>query len=288
MNKKIDAIIINYRNGDLTTRCVDSLSRQVARVWVVDNSADKTHNENLFEKIKALQAKNRYVKVVVENPGTNLGFAKGMQLGIDKALAVDRQRLIIVINNDAIAGEGMIDSMIQGLNAFGGKALVAPSGAKGSTPSMLWYHRLFALVLTHPLPGAFPYLSGACLLAPASFARPYLFDTDFFMYGEDVELSWRMAQAGVPMVVADTECKHAGSASSRLGSLFYEYHVARGHILLAYKLAKGPLDRSVLLIGRAISLPLRASVRCIRFMSLTPWRALVRAWLGKPPPHPEA
>jgi N-acetylglucosaminyl-diphospho-decaprenol L-rhamnosyltransferase len=157
-----------------------------------------------------------------------------------------------------------------------------------SASSVLWYHRLFALVLRRPCLGAFPYLSGACLLVPMPLAMDGLFDPDFFMYGEDVELSWRMTLSGVPLVAADVLCDHAGSASARIGSLFYEYHVARGHLLLARKLARNQLECWLFLIGRAISLPLRATLRCLRLKSSIPWRALLLALLGKAPTGPES
>ena len=164
--------------------------------------------------------------------------------------------------------------------------MVAAKMGDGPTASLLWYHRLFALVLRQPCLGAFPYLSGACLLIPMSLARGCLFDPDFFMYGEDVELSWRMNQSGVRLVAADVMCGHVGSASARIGSLFYEYHVAKGHLLLARKLARNQFESWLFLFGRAISLPLRATLRSLRHRSLLPWLALLLAWLGKTPLPP--
>lgn len=287
MRKKIHAITLNYRRGDLTVKCVDSLIEQVAHIWIVDNSEHPEENKDLLEKIAGLSEKSSSAKIEVVSSDRNLGFAKGIQLGIEKALGSGNPELLLIINNDAVAGKKMVDHMYRQLRTCLGAAIVTPKGISNSTPSMLWYHRIFALVLTRFSPGAFPYLSGACLLVPTSLVKPFLFDPDFFMYGEDVELSWRMAQAGVTLLTTDAYFEHGGSESSRLGSPFYEYQVIRGHILLSKKLAKGQADRILLWIGRLISLPLRASLRSIRYRSLTPWIALVCAVVGKTPPKPE-
>jgi N-acetylglucosaminyl-diphospho-decaprenol L-rhamnosyltransferase len=287
MMAKIAAITLNYRKAELTTRSIESLARQVQLVLVVDNSALDEEVKVLAERVAAIRSPTANTRVEILNPKINLGFGKGVDYGLQWISSNTACKAVLMINNDAIAHVDLVARMFYMLDTHNGTALVAPR-TTGSTPSVLWYHRLFALVLKRPLLGAFPYLSGACLLVPMSLARNGLFDPQFFMYGEDVELSWRMTQHGVPLVTADAECEHTGSASSRLGSLFYEYHVARGHILLARKLAKNNFEWAALLLGRALSLPLRATLRCLRHKSLIPWSALVLAWLGKPPPPPGA
>ena len=282
----VAAVILNYRRADLTTRCMTSLIGQVSLVMVVDNSGDEEETKHLAECMVISNQGGDETHIEIVCPGKNLGFGRGVEYGIEKIIEWGDFECVLIINNDAVAGEGMVEGMLNTLRAHGNNALVAAKIEGESATSVLWYHRLFALVLRCPLPGAFPYLSGACLLVPMSLAKVGLFDPDFFMYGEDVELSWRMTQSGVPLVVADVNYGHVGSASARIGSLFYEYHVARGHILLARKLARNRLEWSLFLIGRAISLPLRATLRTLRHKSLIPWRALIMAWLGKAPMGP--
>jgi hypothetical protein len=79
----------------------------------------------------------------------------------------------------------------------------------------------------------------------------------------------------VPQVLA----WHEGSASSRNGSWFYETHVAAGHWRLANKLARMPRERLLLLVGRMLSLPLRALVRALRSRSMAPIYGLIVASL---------
>ena len=265
-----------------------SLVGQVALALVVDNSGDEEETKRLAECMVMSHQGKQETHIEIISSGENLGFGRGVDYGIRRVMERGDFAGVLVINNDAVASVGMVEGMLKTLRAHGNNALVAAKIQGESATSVLWYHRLFALVLRRPCPGAFPYLSGACLLVPMSLAKVGLFDPDFFMYGEDVELSWRLSQCGVPLIVADVNCDHVGSASARIGSLFYEYHVARGHILLARKLARNRLEWSLFLIGRAISLPLRATLRFFRHKSLIPWWALVMAWLGKAPMGPES
>ena len=285
---QIAAVILNYRRADLTTRCVASLSGQVSLALVVDNSGHEEETKRLAECMAVLAAHGEKTDVEVVDPGENLGFGRGVDYGISRLTDQGCFECILLINNDAVASEGMVEGMLETLREQKGNALVSAKMRNSPSASFLWYHRLFALVLRRPCLGAFPYLSGACLLVPWSLAKDGLFDPAFFMYGEDVELSWRMTQTGVPLVVADVICNHTGSASARMGSLFYEYHLARGHLMLARKLARNQLIWWVFLCGRAISLPLRATLRCLRQKSLIPWRGLLLALIGKTPLKPDS
>jgi len=128
-----------------------------------------------------------------------------------------------------------------------------------------------------PWPGSFPYPSGSALLiAPERIELP-LFDEDFFMYGEDVMLGWRLGAARMVHVPA-VLVWHEGSASSRNGSVFYELHVAAGHWRLAHKLARNPVDSVLLFACRGISLSTRALIRATRSRSPTPIRGLIHGF----------
>jgi len=284
---KVAAVILNYHGVELTTRCVESLIGQVALVLVVDNSGDEEETKRLAECMVVTNQGKQGTRIEIVSPGVNLGFATGVDFGIRQLIEWGDFEGVLVINNDAVAGVGMVDGMLKTLRAHGGKAMVgAKMGNGGPAASLLWYHRLFGLFLQRPYLGAFPFLSGACLLVPMSLAINGLFDPDFFMYGEDIELCWRMNQLSVSLRVADATYEHIGSASSQNGSLFYEYHLARCHLLLAKKLARNRLEWWLFLFGRAISLPLRATLRSLRYKSLTPWRGLILAWFGKAPLSP--
>ena len=271
------AIILNYRQAALTARCVKSLINQVDSIIVVENSADAVESQKCVKCVGEI-AGGACVEVVIS--ADNLGFARGVQYGIEYQRHHQRVSHWLILNNDAMAGEGMVNQLKKALDEQGENGLVAPS-----LTSVMWYQPWLGLVSKQPLFGSFPYFSGACLLVSDALTKPFLFDPDIFMYGEDVELSWRLKKADIPLVEVDAGCLHESSTSSRNGSLFYEYYVALGHMILIRKIANNRMEWTGMLLGRLISLPLRATVRCLRNRSFVPFKGLTRALFGWPPPH---
>jgi len=286
-NFNVCAILINYRKADLTMRCIESLIGQVQFICVVDNSACDAEFNLMKKHIQSLQSVYEDVAIKLLYPAMNLGFGAGVQYGLDYIHS--RRDLcfkaILLINNDAVAHNGMVNLMLQKLQMHHYKAVVAPRLKDEFPSSVFWYHRISGIMLKRPFPGAFPYLTGACIMLPAELTRKKetLFDPEFFMYGEDIEFAWYLHRAGIPMIqVPAAEFDHQGSASAPHGEFFYEYHVTRMHILLARKLAKNRMEAAILLLGRAFALPLRALRRAFRQKSLVPVYALMAAWAGKP------
>ena len=113
--------------------------------------------------------------------------------------------------------------------------------------------------------------SGCCLLVDARpLINEQLFDEDFFMYGEDAELSYRLSLAGWKICCDDRLLAlHERSGSSGNGTELYESYTARGHILMASKLDGRP---ATLLrkLGKAVYLTTRALVRSFRAGQPTP------------------
>ena len=105
---------------------------------------------------------------------------------------------------------------------------------------------------------------------------------EFFMYGEDVLLSWQILRKNKKAIgVENATVEHEGTGSSVHGDIFYEYQVARGHILLARKTATNMMQLILFLAGRALFLSARGVVRAARFRKIAPLLAFFYAWTGK-------
>lgn len=268
------AITIHFRKPDLTAACVSSLLTdgwEPILVW--DNSADGGAT------LRALQERFAGdVRVLWGENADNLGFGKGM----NAALAVLGQRgyagPVLLINNDAQVKQGMRIALHASLQELNGPALVAPRILQGGQEQgWLYYQRWSALVTRRPLPGSFAYLSGCCLLVQRVDNAQPLFDEDFFMYGEDVELSWRWRrQGGRLLLLNQAWLVHAGSASSGQASEAYEYFLVSSHWCLAGKLAEAPLQAWIMRILRLPLLLARACLRSLRYRSWVPLQALIQ------------
>lgn len=269
------ALTLNYRQPLMTVGCVRSL---LADGWgpilVWDNSGDGGRSA---AQIRAAFADESRVRVV-ESP-VNLGFAAGVNRALQWLEEHGIQGPILIINNDAVVMPGAREAMLSAIEDDPGLALVAPLVEQdGTIQGWMYYQRWFGLVLRRKVPGAFAYLSGCCLLVNEGVPRKPLFDEDFFMYGEDAELSFRFAAAGLrSRLLPRVLVHHMGAAGSGVGSEFYERHLVRAHWLLAAKLAANAWQAFLLRCLRGVVLPARACVRCLRFRRLRPLGALAAA-----------
>jgi N-acetylglucosaminyl-diphospho-decaprenol L-rhamnosyltransferase len=211
----------------------------------------------------------------------NLGFGRGVNFAIND-IATQRCDAILLLNNDASITTGAIARMSDALSA-GDADLIAPAiiDDHDVLQPMMWYQRFFGLLTKHALPGSFPYPSGCCFLFRRDLpVSGKLFDESFFMYGEDTLLGWKMARQKKTTLRLETAVvRHTRQDSTRPRTLFYEYHMARAHILLSIKVWRSPLEIPVLLITKSIGLALRAILRCFRYKSGIPLLAFFLAWL---------
>ncbi|HEY1990827.1 MAG TPA: glycosyltransferase family 2 protein [Gammaproteobacteria bacterium] len=275
-------LILNYRTADSSYECLESLVREgIHTAIVVDNSEDDGRSA---AELRELHAGRRLpLELWIEVSPRNLGFAAGVNLG----LRLLRERMgesdVVLINSDAKAAPGMLQALRRAAAGTGQPSLVeAGERDERGEPrvTVRFYHRALGLFLRKPFPGAFRYLSGCCLFIPAAYAGTALYDEDFFFYGEDVALSWRMMQAGIPLVhCPEAQVLHLGGKSSKPNSFFYEYHIARCHLTLARKLARNTAQRALFLSLHTLTLASRAIWRSLRTRRLTAvsacWAALV-------------
>lgn len=271
-------LVLHFRTPERTLSCLRSLMEEgVRRVVIVDNSQDDGRSlASMHEGLERLR--DLGVDATLVTPTKNLGFAAGVHRGL-ASIGQAAGKHALLINSDARLEPGALRRMLPRLQDAGVIAPYAKSSEAAEPVSpIVFYHPMLALYLKNPRRYTVTYPSGTCLLVRNDCVHPDLFDREFFFYGEDVMLGSALARRGVSF----SECQdafviHAGSASARNGSMFYEYHMNRAHWLLARKLARHTAERLMFVFARCLMLPLRALVRSLRFRSLTPWRGLCAA-----------
>ena len=278
-DKSICAIIINYFGADKTKECLKSLADQpIDTIYLVDNSVSEKEAKNLY-KIKndlELASNNFQIKIVINK--NNQGFGRTINKIIRFDIKNYAHDYYLLINNDAIAGKNMVKIMFDEIENNDDLALVAPKLINSNKEIFyFWYHKILGLLNPKNKKYCFPYLTGCCLLMHNSIIdNNKIFDEDFFMYGEDVELSWRVKQYGKQLICAQNAyLYHEGTGSSNKGDLFYEYHMARGHILLALKIYNKWFQLPIYITGRGLYLSTRSVVRSLRYKKITPIIALI-------------
>ena len=277
-DRGIVGLVLHFRTPEHTLACLRSLAGEgIGNAVLVDNSEDEGQSVKAMEPGLALLA-GIGLQVDVLRPARNLGFAAGVGIGLEH-VSRNQRAPVLLINSDAVLEPGVLTAMRVLLPQHGliVPRLVRQIGQPGVS-AFAYYQRLAALILCSPKPGTVAHPSGCCLLVREDQVRSDLFDTDFFFYGEDVMLGFDLARRGVRVAeCAEATVIHAGSASAKNGSMFYEYHMARAHWLLARKLANNRFERGLFIAGRCLALPLRACVRSVRGRTLMPWRGLFAA-----------
>lgn len=243
----VDAVVVDYRAGELLERCVTSLlAAGSRRVVVVDNSRERRSSTALAGMlagpggppgggVRSAAGPGGAVRVV-DSP-SNDGFGAGANRGI----AETTSDLVLVCNPDIEMDPRALPAMV---SAIGGAeqrvAAVAPRllDAEGRQragmrplPSLrssaLWallgpvggagaLERRRARQAAQLAAGAPAWIPGTCmLLRREAFVQAGGFDERYFLYLEEVDLCRRLAEGGWRVAEAgDAVVRHAGAAST--------------------------------------------------------------------------
>ncbi|MGL5676321.1 MAG: glycosyltransferase family 2 protein [Cellulosilyticaceae bacterium] len=249
---KLSIIIVNYNTYRLTKQTIDSvLLEQVDfeyEIILVDNASRDGSIEQLQEEFRPYTQTGK-IKIIVNQD--NLGFSKGNNVGIRVAIG----EYILLLNSDTYLGDQCLTKSIKyieehpEIGALGCK-VVLPDGTldhacKRGFPSpkaSLYYfmklHKINqkkyglydALHLQEDEIGEVDCLMGAFMLMPrAAIDKVGMLDEDFFMYGEDIDLCYRIKQGGYQIVYyPEAMIIHykGGSSKKRRTKVIYDFHNA--------------------------------------------------------------
>jgi GT2 family glycosyltransferase len=268
-------LILNYRDWRRSELAIGSLlDEDIDAVVVWDNSEDRGDSA---ARLAAVLPTGAPVRIHVSP--SNLGFAAGVNRGLELCASLYPGAWVLLINNDAKLARGALEILAKSLSDATASLIAYPAVAQGgAVRGTAYYHRATGLLSERPRAGCFAYASGCCMLLATDRLDLPLFDEAFFMYGEDAELGWRLRMRHDAMTFVDQVLvQHEGSASSGLGSMFYETHLVVAHMTLARKLASSRTEAIIFFILRVLMLTSRACMRATRFHSWIPLQAL---WQG--------
>jgi GT2 family glycosyltransferase len=206
------AVVVAFGSADLLARALAPLTG--LRVVVVDNSSDK------LVRGACSAAGALYV-----DPGANLGFAAGVNLGIRTLWGAGRCD-VLLLNPDAVVTTATVTALHHELHRAPRTAAVSPRLVGGDgpqrvmwpwpTPGRMWRE---ALGLLGSSRDDADWLVGAVLLLSAdAYDEVGPFDELFFLYAEETDWQRRAVLAGWSVrLVADVAAEHAGAGTSADG-----------------------------------------------------------------------
>lgn len=197
-------VVVNWNGIKDTEKCLPSLLDQTYgnfEILVIDNGST---NDSL-KRLRLLEEKHDRVTVI--DNGFNRGFAGGVNTGITYAIEKDFDA-VALFNNDAIADKEWLSQLVAAVKSDGvGIATGLLLHADGKTiDSTGDFYSTWGLAYPRgrgdkaelaPEGGAvFGASGGASLFKTEVFKQAGLFDKSFFMYFEDVDMSFRAQLAG--------------------------------------------------------------------------------------------
>lgn len=206
MAKKICIVIVSYNVCQLLDECLQSVKRALqgidGEIYVVDNlSTDGT--------VETLQPRHPDVHFIANKQ--NVGFA----CANNQAIRCTDSEYVLLLNPDTVVYEntlrGVLDFMDQHPEAGGAGVRMLTREGKPAPESRRaiptpWVamlkmlgatRRYYMSHLSWDEPGQIEAISGAfCMLRRKALDQIGLLDEDYFMYGEDIDLSYRLLKGG--------------------------------------------------------------------------------------------
>ncbi len=181
-------------------------------VILIDNDPRSMSLEEYFALAGDLELK------VLSND-CNEGFSKACNRGAREA----KGSLLLFLNVDTEIAPTALQRMQHGMEHYPGCAIVEARQSPVAHPKFSW-----------PDTGRTDWCSACCMLMRRDlFLESGGFDEIFFMYGEDVDLSFRLRDRGYKLLYLDSAvCVHHDSEKSKAAILERSFHMIRSGLLL--------------------------------------------------------
>ena len=234
---KLSVVIVSYNVRDYLENCLQSVSRALegieGEVFVVDNHSDD-------DSVETVRSHYPWVRLI-ENQ-ENMGFSRANNIAIREA----RGEYVLLLNPDTIVEKSTLREVLRFMEEHpkAGGAGVMMHNADGSlapesrralpTPwvsclKMLGFtKRYYMSHLSWDQPSRIEVISGAfCFLRKKALDEVGLLDEDFFMYGEDIDLSYRLMKGGwenwyLPYPITHFKGKSTQKSDYRYVHIFYK------------------------------------------------------------------
>jgi GT2 family glycosyltransferase len=252
---KISVIIVNYNVEFFLEQCLNSVTKALkglnGQVFVVDNNSIDGSVDMVGRKFPELN--------LIANK-ENKGFSKAN----NQAILLSDAEYILLLNPDTVVEEDTFSKVIGfmdthpdagglGVRMLDGKGKFLPESKRGlPTPSVAFY-KIFGLSKLFPRSKKFgqyhlghlsefktheiDILSGAFMLMRRdALAKVGLLDESFFMYGEDIDLSYRILKGGYKnYYFPETRIIHYKGESTKKSSVNYVFVFYKAMVIFAEK-----------------------------------------------------
>lgn len=243
---KLSVVIVSYNVSHYLLQCLDSLQSALRGI---DGEVIVVDNHSRDNSVALVHQAHPEVKVI-ENLH-NLGFSKANNIALRQA----KGEYALLLNPDTIVADNTIrdciafldlhpDAGAAGVMMLNADGTVAPESRRGVPTPLTSFYKLSGLCRMFPrsprfgryylghLPWQTPQqidiVSGAfCMLRRSVLDKVGLLDEDYFMYGEDIDLSYRILKHGatnwyLPYPILHYKGESTQKSSFRYVHVFYQ------------------------------------------------------------------
>ncbi len=252
---KITVIIVNYNVQHFLEQCLYSVRKASGNIGVETFVVD---NNSVDGSVAMVKEKFPDVKLIENKKNTGFSFAN------NQAMRLASGQYILLLNPDTVVEEDTFEKTIAfmdahpdagglGVKMLDGKGNFLPESKRGlPTPSVAFY-KIFGFSKLFPKSKVFgkyhlgfldkdktsevEILSGAfMLMRKTALDKVGLLDETFFMYGEDIDLSYRIILGGYKnYYFPETRIIHYKGESTRKSSVNYVFVFYKAMIIFAQK-----------------------------------------------------
>ncbi len=252
---KLSVIIVNYNVEQFLEQCLNSavkaLEQCSGEIWVVDNNSIDGSVDMVREKFPQVH--------LIANKD-NLGFSKANNQAMRKA----NGEYVLLLNPDTVVEEDtfrkVVDFMDEhpkagglGVKMLDGKGNFLPESKRGLPTPSVAFSKIFGLSRLFPKSKKFgkyhlgyldkdeihkvEILSGAFMMMRKTVLDEIgLLDEAFFMYGEDIDLSYRIIKGGYDnYYFPKTRIIHYKGESTKKSSVNYVFVFYNAMVIFAKK-----------------------------------------------------
>ena len=243
---KLSVVIVSYNVSHYLLQCLDSLQRALRGI---DGEVIVVDNHSRDNSVALVHQAHPEVKVI-ENLH-NLGFSKANNIALRQATG----EYALLLNPDTIVADNTIrdciafldlhpDAGAAGVMMLNADGTVAPESRRGVPTPLTSFYKLSGLCRMFPrsprfgryylghlpwhTPQQIDIVSGAfCMLRRSVLDKVGLLDEDYFMYGEDIDLSYRILKQGatnwyLPYPILHYKGESTQKSSFRYVHVFYQ------------------------------------------------------------------
>ncbi len=283
---KLSVIIVNYNVQHFLEQCLHAVLNAGKKVSIEVIVVD---NNSVDGSVAMVKEKFPLVHLIENKKNTGFSYAN------NQAIKISSGEYVLLLNPDTVVEEDTFEKIIAfmdthpeagglGVKMLDGKGKFLPESKRGLPKPAVAFYKIFGLAALFPKSKIFgkyhlgyldkdkihevDILSGAfMLMRKTTLEKVGLLDETFFMYGEDIDLSYRILLGGYKnYYFPETRIIHYKGESTKKSSVNYVFVFYKAMVIFAQKhFSQNNAKLFSLLINLAIYL--RASIAIIiRFL----------------------